>query len=308
MWCFESNKGKTVDWNLAADLDLRTQARHDSHWSGKRWNDPQARVFPVTTLGQFAWAQPGELAFLPAQDFNPATDFYLGDFAQRPLFMRLVPEKADLAEIDFGLPVTYSGLRAVLDQVDGDLPAVFAAAALANWHGSAQFCPRCGSATQIIHSGHARCCPSCDAEIFPRTDPAVIVSILDEDGRLLLGRQPVWAPLRVSVFAGFVEAGESAEQAIHREMGEEVGLTSLKDITYFGSQPWPFPRSLMLGYVARSASKDIHIDPAEIEMAQWFTVAQAEAAVASSQLVLPSPHSIAHRMISAWRAGKLTTK
>ena len=137
-----------------------------------------------------------------------------------------------------------------------------------------------------------------------RSDPAVIVAVTDADDRLLLGRQPVWAKGRVSVFAGFVEAGESLEQAVHREVFEEVGLR-LGPPRYLGSQPWPFPRSMMLGFTARALDTALTLDAREIEAARWYTRGQLETALAHGELTLPMRTSIAHRMITAWRRGEL---
>jgi NAD+ diphosphatase len=203
------------------------------------------------------------------------------------------------------LPKAAAELRALLDEIpDRDIQTVFAAAALANWHAQAEFCPVCGSVTKVRSPGWSRICPTCPRELFPRTDPAVIVAIRDESDRLLLGRQPVWPPKRMSVFAGFVEAGESLEQAVHREVAEEVGI-ELSDVHYFGSQPWPFPRSLMLGFSARAVTTQQQIDGEEIEYARWFSKAEFRQATKTGELLLPNLHSIARRMINNWLAGSL---
>jgi NAD+ diphosphatase len=127
----------------------------------------------------------------------------------------------------------------------------------------------------------------------------VIVAVVDKDERLLLGSQASWPERRVSILAGFVEAGESLEQAIHREIAEEVDIT-LSQVRYFGSQPWPFPRSLMLGFVARASSTEICVDGLEIATADWFSRDQVRTQVASGQIGLPGASSIAFRLIEAW--------
>jgi len=160
-------------------------------------------------------------------------------------------------------------------------------------------CPRCGSLTTVINGGFARHCTACGEDHFPRTDPAVIVAVVDADDRILLGGQEHWGR-RVSVLAGFVESGESAEQAIHREVAEEVDVT-LGDLHYFGTQPWPFPRSLMLGYFARATSTAINLDRDEISHAAWYTREELAARLVGGELGLPGPASIASRMIHAWR-------
>ncbi len=153
----------------------------------------------------------------------------------------------------------------------------------------------------MINGGFARHCEVCQRDHFPRTDPAVIVAVVDQRDRLLLGRQATWGN-RVSVLAGFVEVGESLEHAIHREIGEEVDI-ALSDVNYFGSQPWPFPRSLMLGFFARATSTDICIDADEIVYADWFTRDELSAQIDSGDLALPGSSSIAARLIQAWRDG-----
>ena len=133
---------------------------------------------------------------------------------------------------------------------------------------------------------------------------SMIVAITDGDGRLLLGHHTGWDEQRVSILAGFVEAGESLEQAVRREVREESGL-ELGAVRYVGSQPWPFPRSLMLGFVADAASTDVRVDGDEIEWADFYTVAEVDQRVADGRLVLPQQLSIASTIIAAWRAGRL---
>ena len=161
-------------------------------------------------------------------------------------------------------------------------------------------CPRCGGPTRVVDGGYARHCERCDEQHFPRTDPAVIVAVVDADDRLLLGRQASWGH-RVSVLAGFVEAGESLEQTIHREIAEEVDVT-LDRIRYFGSQPWSFPRSLMTGFFARASSTAVCVDADEIAWAGWFTRDELTAQLEAGTIGLPGPSSIAHRLIATWRA------
>lgn len=181
------------------------------------------------------------------------------------------------------------------------------AVALARFHGRHPFCPQCGRPTEPADAGWVRRCAE-GHETFPRTDPAVIMAVHDDD-RLVLGRQAVWPPGRFSILAGFVEAGESAEAAVAREVFEEVGLT-VTDVTYVGSQPWPFPCSLMLGYTARVVgSDDLRLDDDEIADAGWFTRAELLAVRAGASRVrvehLPPPVSIARRIIDDWLGGLL---
>lgn len=186
---------------------------------------------------------------------------------------------------------------------DNERDIAATAAAVTQWHRREPRCPTCGEATVVINGGFARHCPTCGHDHFPRTDPAVIVAVVDADDRLLLGRQASWGN-RVSVLAGFVEAGESLEQTVHREIAEEVDVT-LTDLHYFGSQPWPFPRSLMVGFSARAVDTALCVDADDIEYAAWYTRAELSGQLTGGELGLPGQSSIASRLIQAWRDGQL---
>jgi NAD+ diphosphatase len=179
------------------------------------------------------------------------------------------------------------------------------AVALANWHATHTHCPRCGTPTVTVAAGHAQRCPADGSEHFPRIDPAVIMLVTDPDDRCLLARNRRWPERRVSILAGFVEPGESAEQAVAREVGEETGITVAR-VRYAGSQPWPMPQSLMLGFRA-SASGDLElrVDDDEIAEAHWFSRDELRSALASREILLPPPVSIAHRLIESWYGEEL---
>ncbi len=197
-------------------------------------------------------------------------------------------------------------LREVGPQLsDRDAGLMTHAVALANWHETFTHCPRCGAATSPEASGHARRCPVDGSEHFPRVDPAMIVLVTDPDDRCLLARNVMWPARRVSILAGFVEAGESAEHAVAREVHEETGIT-VGVIRYLGSQPWPMPQSLMLGFRAEAAGhQQIRVDDAEIAEANWYSRDDLAAAIASGQLLLPPPVSIAHHIIQSWYGAEL---
>jgi len=179
------------------------------------------------------------------------------------------------------------------------------AVALANWHATHTHCPRDGTPTEPISAGHARRCPADGSEHFPRVDPAVIMLVTDDDDRCLLARNRNWPPRRVSILAGFVEPGESAEQAVAREVREETGLT-VTGIRYVGSQAWPMPQSLMLGFRADAGhGQQITVDDEEIAEARFLTRAELAAEVASGALLLPPPVSIAHQIIQSWYGSPL---
>ena len=182
---------------------------------------------------------------------------------------------------------------------DNEAAVATAAVALDQWHRLHTHCPRCGEHTRSAMSGWERRCPADGTSHFPRTDPAVIVVINDADDRILLARQGTWPERRHSLVAGYVEPGETAEQAVAREVLEEVGIR-VTDLEFLGSQPWPFPASLMLCYRARALDTDIRVDGVEIVEAAWWTRDGFAADVASGALLLPSGVSIARRAVEDW--------
>jgi NAD+ diphosphatase len=190
-------------------------------------------------------------------------------------------------------PGTLRDVGALLSDRDAGL--LVSAVALANWHATHHRCPRCGEPTDVVDGGWVRRCPADGSDHFPRTDPAVIVLIHDGADGCLLGRQPTWPPHRYSTLAGFVEPGESLEHAVVREVREESGVV-VEDVTYRGSQPWPFPASLMLGFEARAAGGELGPGDNELEDVRWFTRDDLR----SGQPLLPPPASIAHWLITNW--------
>jgi NAD+ diphosphatase len=182
-----------------------------------------------------------------------------------------------------------------LPQVDAGYAAY--ARALVHWHRQHRYCGQCGAPTAIEIGGHRRRCGSCDLAQFPRLDPAIIV-LVEHAGRVLLGRQPGWPARRYSVLAGFVEPGESLEDALRREVLEESGV-AVTECEYHSSQPWPFPASLMLGFTARAASDQLCFGD-ELEHAAWFSPAELLAAVVAGEIRLPPPLSLSARLLQDW--------
>ncbi len=174
------------------------------------------------------------------------------------------------------------------------------ARSLVHWHERHGFCANCGARTRMQDSGYRRQCPSCQAEHFPRTDPVVIMAAVHE-GAVLLGRQTAWSPGMYSALAGFMEPGETIEQAVARETWEEAGVR-VTDVRYVASQPWPFPASLMIGVIAKAENRRLNIDKTELEDARWFEAVEIRQMLARTHpdnLYAAHPYAIAHHIITA---------
>jgi NAD+ diphosphatase len=210
----------------------------------------------------------------------------LGLFDERPVLTASVAADRPLPE---GLQPL--GLRAVLAQADADMVMLAGyAAQLLRWHRTSRFCPVCATALQPS-DGWGKLCPACQYSLYPPVSPATITLIHDGGDGVLLTSKPGWGK-RYSLVAGFVEPGETLEQCVAREVLEEVGV-EVSDIEYVGSQPWPFPQQLMIGFLARYAGGEIAIDTSELSDARWFTRAALPE--------LPPPFSIARQIIEQWR-------
>jgi NAD+ diphosphatase len=197
--------------------------------------------------------------------------------------------------------MAFSVLPLVAQLDSGDAPVFAAALSLARWHARHRFCASCGESTNIVRGGWSRACPSCSAEHFPRVDPVVIM-LVEHEGKVLLGRQPHYPQGRYSALAGFLEAGESIEDAVAREVKEEAGI-DVNEVRYVASQPWPFPSSLMIGCSARALTSDLTIDTTELDDARWFTRQEVRDAVAGSAGAAfqpPPPTAIARTLMEDW--------
>ncbi len=222
---------------------------------------------------------------------------YLGDRADG----RSVVLVAGPAEEDAGGHALRT-VGAELDVADGTLLAT--GLGLANWHARHTHCPRCGTPTVVHDAGWTRRCPADGSLHFPRTDPAVIMAVVDADDRLLLARGRGFTATGMSVLAGFVEPGESFAAAVAREVEEEVGLR-VTDVEYLGDQPWPFPSSLMVGFLARAVDAPLRMQEDEIEAARWFTREQLAEEVAAERIHVSGRLSIARHLIEHWYGGPL---
>jgi NAD+ diphosphatase len=279
-------------------VDRAAGRRRDDAWLAAAWRAPSTRVLVVED-GQVPVGADGvSVRWVPPSDVDPDADRLLlgADADGRAWFAVAGPlpaaaSSAGLRELGPLLPDDEAGL-------------VVHAIALANWHAAHPCCARCGAQTVISEAGHVRQCPVDHSLHFPRTDPAIIVLITDDAGRCLLGRHPSWPTGRFSTLAGFVEPGESLEQALTREVREEVGI-EVATMRYAGSQPWPFPSSLMLGFFASAATTQINVDGEEIVDARWWSHEALVDAVRTGELAFPSSASIARRLIEAWFGGPL---
>jgi NAD+ diphosphatase len=289
-------------------LDRDERHRRDAPYLAKALQEDSTRILPVWKLAplvregderRLAWATPAILD---------------GHIGPEPVFLGVADGRAHFALdlsavanplVDFGWEgaAAFPDLRAtvgLLPPGDGGIAAQ--ARQIVDWHARHGFCPNCGEKTRPKDGGWSRICTACSSEHFPRTDPVVIMLVIDGD-RCLLGRQPGWPKPMVSALAGFVEAGETLEEAVRREVREEAGV-QVGAIRYVASQPWPFPASLMIGCEAEAVSRRIQIDTNELESADWFTRDEVKAALVAptQRLGVPPPIAIAHHLIQNWVA------
>lgn len=283
--------------------------RTDRQFLDAAWAAPDTRVLLVSPSGTVAVTGGDErpnLVLLPSQQVpQSGTRVFLGAADGVRYFALLA--NASVGDESWR---TLRDVGAYLTDLEVGL--LTSAVALQAWHRRHPRCPRCGVQTEVAQAGWTRVCPADGSEHFPRTDPAVIMLVHDGAGHCILARGPQWAPGRMSVLAGFVEAGESAEAAVAREVAEEVGI-AVRDIRYAGSQPHPFPASLMLGFSALlDGDPTLRIDGSEIVEAGWFSRAEvrrtadwgAEAAGLERLRGLPSTMSIARQLINSWLAAE----
>ncbi|MEV4106719.1 NAD(+) diphosphatase [Nonomuraea sp. NPDC049695] len=302
-------------------IDRSSALRANEGWLERAWSDPSSRVLVIDN-GHTLVRRTGDevhAVLLPPEDAPTGPRYLLGLEDGVAYFAVAAPlpgiPKGDVngrVTIPMSLIDTPEGelVAAGLRQVGGllgdrDAGLLVYAVALEAWHTTHEYCPRCGSRTDIQAGGHIRVCPQDASQHFPRVDPAVIMLVRDEDDRCLLARGPQWPEGRLSILAGFVEPGESLEHAVAREVAEEVGITVVNP-RYLGSQPWPFPRSLMLGFFAEATSTDLTPDAEEIAEAHWYSREELARALDSGELRLPPPVSIARRLIETWYGGELT--
>ena len=296
---------KTANFYVGG-LDRAAHLRKDEAWLAERLSDTSSRFVPVWR-GQNLIARDGDAepraVFLSPQEAAIADAVLLCVLEGCAYFaVDLSAFETPTEAIGSADPgAQFMDLRRVgplLPRVEGSMLAY--ARGLAYWHSRNGFCGVCGSATKAEEAGHVRRCTdeSCKAQHFPRTDPAVIM-LVHHDDQCLLGRQKAWPQGMHSTLAGFVEPGESLEEAVAREVYEETKVT-LDEITYHSSQPWPFPASLMLGFHARARTTEIEVDHTELEDARWYEKSWLLAHQDDDDFRLPRRDSIARRLLEDW--------
>lgn len=268
--------------------------RTDDAWLADRWADPSTRV--LVLAGARLELVDGAPRWLGPDEAPDGERILLGDRDGVTRFAVLVdPEDAPEGE--------WVGLRGAFAHLLGhhdEAPWLFHAVGLAEWRRVTRHCPRCGGVLEPRRGGHELRCTSCGRPQFPRTDPAVIMAVVDDEtGEVLLGRQSSWPENRYSTLAGFLEPGESFEDAVRREVLEEVGV-EVGRVDYFGNQPWPLPASVMIGFVAYATSREIHVDGSEIAHARWFSREDFGRATESGEIAVPQGVSISSSLIQDW--------
>ena len=300
-------KRSSLNFFTAHTVDRLSVKRQDEAWIETRLQDANTYFIPVwqskNLFTNTESPQPIFLNNLELGDLLAQADdiILLGEDKDRAYFALNLGHQTETDLASLTATGQFQDLRLVGTSLKPEEGAILAhARAMVYWHQTHRFCGKCGQATRNAEGGYMRVCmaEACQHKHFPRTDPAIIVLVNTGD-KCLLGRQAVWPKGRYSTIAGFVEPGETLEHAVKREVMEEAGI-AVAEVTYHSSQPWPFPTSLMLGYMAKAASEDIHLNDKELEDAQWFSRPELAAALQADEVRLPPDISISHRLIETW--------
>ena len=275
-----------------AEIDRSAHLRSDEAYLQSSW--PNALVLQFNSE-KFA-SQSNQLTFVKGAslgEYDSQIDYFLGVKDGENFFLRHLTDETLTSE--------FKSLRAIGSFLSPrDIGLAVHAQGLANWHSKHPRCSLCGGPTVVVLAGAVRRCPADQSEHYPRTDSAIIVLIKNDKDQILLGRQKVWPKYRFSTFAGFVEPGESFEHCVIREVREEAGV-ELTKINYLGSQPWPFPASLMIAFEAITNTPELaRPDGDEIEEIRWFSREEMKSAILDKSLILPFEISVARQMINAW--------
>ena len=290
-------------------LDRVSERRDDRAWIAALLDERETRMLPLRDLKPFV-----RDATAPALDWQPVTPWRAQiETGATLIFLGVGDGRAHFA-IDGtnapGIDVESIDVRALAPTIPtGDAAILAEARALIDWHARHRFCAQCGSPTRVASAGWVRRCPDCRASHFPRTDPVVIMLVVRGE-RALLGRNRRRPGARFSCLAGFVEPGETLEEAVRREVREEAGIRCGR-VRYLASQPWPFPSSLMMGFLTEGLTEEITVDPEELAEARWFSRDEVREMVARAaagpddptRVSLPPPLAIAHQICRRWSNG-----
>jgi NAD+ diphosphatase len=295
-----------VNFFISNNLDRFSEKRLDEGWIKEKLTGPNSYIIPVYKLKVLLFSDDDfHAVLLNPGFFNNINDSYenfifLGSINDKHYFCVNI-ENIGLAEENFLELGTFRELRQAAPLLDNEKAAILAySKAMVYWHKYHLYCGHCGYPTKINSAGHRRVCsnPDCGVEHFPRTDPAIIVLVSHGD-KCLLARQPHWRKGQYATIAGFVEPGESLEQAVAREVFEETGVI-LNDAWYRSSQPWPFPASIMLGFRAESKNTEINLRDHELEDARWYSRDEIKNGLKDGNLKLSPKVSISFRLIEEW--------
>ena len=274
-----------------------TQHDRSAHLRKGQWRTPDLKVMVIG--GEHVAAEPDKGIRWLTMDEAPEGEWAFLGYKDEQGYAAVMVDRVDRALNPVSLRIL--GPSIAPDEASLAVHAV----GLARWHQTHPHCSKCGALTTIAQAGHTRVCPSCGTEHFPRTDPAVIMLITDGQDRALLGRNGAWPENRFSTLAGFVEPGETLDDAVRREVKEEAGII-VGDVKYAGSQPWPFPSSLMLGFFGTALTFDVTVDSDEMAEARWFSRQEITEATASGELLFPPSVSISRWLIDQWHGGEIT--
>lgn len=291
-------------------LDRAAHRRTDKNWLAQALTDRTSAFIPLWKLNPFLIrGREGrqEAGWITTELIGPwlradTTTIFLGEHRGSAHFAIDISAETDPQHAGplAGLG-TFADLRTIAEEIDAADASILAQAkSMIDWHQRHRFCANCGNPTELSDAGYKRTCPACRAEHFPRTDPVVIMLPTHGD-TCLMGRQPKWPPGFYSALAGFIEPGETIEEAVARECKEEAGI-SIDEVAFHSTQPWPYPSSLMIGCFARATSTDIVLDGNELSDAKWFTREKIRAAMArgTNELRLPPRMAIAHQLVKTW--------
>ncbi len=291
---------------LSLTLDRQAERREDGAWLAEQAAaettrflllDADGEAFLNTGSDTLRWLDSHEMAGLP----DNTTRSLLGVSGTTTYFSLALDASAMVAPLEAALTARRANLRAVGQLLPAEEAGLFAyAKGLSHWQRSPRHCQRCGAPLSLVAAGHRAQCthPDCAQLHFPRTDAAVIM-LVEHGDACLLGRQPSWPAGRYSTLAGFVEPGESLEDAVRREVAEEAGVI-VAEVRYHSSQPWPMPASLMVGFMASAVGREITLRDKELEEARWFTAAQIIDGIADGSFLPAPPLSVSYQLLACW--------